>query len=193
MHRRRPKRVRGLNRLRGLLPSSTWAAVEARRQRWFDDRFLGDRAARRVLNAYQYYRAFRTLGLQFDVVESPGASLELFFGLFRPAALVVHLHTPAGFELALEREHPGWRARLANEIDRTSANRANVLTSGSRMMVQTLRNNGWLDSVEPMVVPLTMDTAPWSVIPSVKDTAPVVLTIGRLEFRKAPEVLVERE
>lgn len=36
-----------------------------------------------------------------------------------------------------------------------------------------------------------MDTAPWSALPSVRETAPVVLTIGRLEFRKAPEVLVE--
>ena len=166
-------------------------AFDAQRRGWRGERFQADRATRRVFNAYQYHRAFRRLGLQFDVVESPGMSLELFFGLLRPTALVVHLHTPLGLELMLERGHLSWRARIADGVDRFSARRANVLTSGSHMMVRALQDRGWLDSDEPWVVPLTMDAAPWSALPSVRETAPVVLTIGRLEFRKAPEVLVE--
>lgn len=190
-HRRRPRRVRGLRHVQRALPGRAWSALESWRQErlrtWFDS----DSVKRRVINAYHYYDAYRRLGTYFDVVESPGSSLDLFFGLLRPTALVVHLHTPVGFGLLLEREHLRPSVRLVDRLDRTSACRANVLTSGSRMMVQALRKSGWLDSNEPLIVPLTIDPSRWSSLPLVHDTAPMVLTVGRLEFRKAPEVLVE--
>jgi glycosyltransferase involved in cell wall biosynthesis len=191
VHRARPMRARGLDRIRRVLPPRTRAALDTRRRTWVTERFQADRVMRRVINAYQYHRAFRGLGLQFDVVESPGMSLELFFGLLRPTPLVVHLHTPPGLELMFEQGHLSWRARVADEVDRFSARRADVLTSGSHMMVDALRDRGWLAADEPRVIPLTIDAAPWSVVPSVRDTAPVVLTVGRLDARKAPEVLVE--
>jgi glycogen(starch) synthase len=190
-HRRRLRRVRGLRYIQRALPAPAWSVLES----WRHERLLGwfdsESVKRRIINAYHYYDAYRRLGTYFDVVESPGLSLDLFFGLLRPTALVVHLHTPVGFELLLEREHLGPRVSFANWLDRTSALRANVLTSGSRMMVQALRKSGWLSSNEPLIVPLTIDPSRWSSLPSAHDTAPVVLTVGRLEFRKAPEVLVE--
>jgi glycogen(starch) synthase len=190
-HRRRPRRVRGLRHVQRALPGPAWRAIESWRQERLSSWFDSDSVRRRVIEAYHYYDAYRRLGTHFDVVESPGLSLDLFFGLLRPTALVVHLHTPVGFEWWLESKHLGPRARLAIWLDRTSASRANVLTSGSRMMVQALRRAGWLDSNEPLIVPLTIDTSRWSSLPSARDTSPVVLTVGRLEFRKAPEVLVE--
>jgi glycogen(starch) synthase len=191
LHRRRPPRIRGFRRILRWVSEPAYTTVESWRKKWFRNRFQPDSVTRRLIYAYQYFRAYRGLEMHFDVVESPGLSLELFFGLLRPTPLVVNLHTPVGFELTLERGHLGRGARLANELDRASAFRANLLTSGSRTMVQTLRNSGWLDSHEPWVVPLTMDSSPWSSLPSAHETAPVVLTVGRLDFRKAPEVLVE--
>lgn len=151
VHRGRRVRARSLDRLRRVLPSRMRDALDARRRRWTGERFRADRATRRVVNAFQYHLVFRRLGRQLDVVESPGMSLELFFGLLRPTALVVHLHTPPGLELMLERGHLSWRARVADGVDRFSARRANVLTSGSHMMVHALRDHGWLDSDEPWV------------------------------------------
>jgi glycogen synthase len=191
LHRRRPPQVRGVRHLLRWVSKPAYATVESWRKKWFRNRFQPDSVMRRVIYAYQYFRAYRGLGTNFDVVESPGLSLDLFFGLLRPTPLVVNLHTPPGFELTLERGHLGTGARLANGLDRASAFRANLLTSGSRSMVQTLRNSGWLDSHEPWVVPLTMDPSLWSALPSALETAPVVLTVGRLDFRKAPDILVE--
>lgn len=191
VHRRRTLRVRGFRHILRWVSRASSNKVESWRRKWNDDRFRSENIVRRVLNAYQYYHAHRGLGTQFDVVESPGLSIELFFGLLRPVPLVVNLHTPPGFERSLEGRLAGPGTRLALELDRSSAFRANLLTSGSRLMVQTLRNSGWLDSREPWVVPLTMNMSGWSSLPSARDAGPVVLTVGRLDYRKGPELLVE--
>jgi glycosyltransferase involved in cell wall biosynthesis len=191
LHRRRTLRVRGFRHVLRWASDTALPTVQSWSRDWNRQRFQSQNVLRRVLNAFQYYHAYRGLRTRFDVVESPGLSLELFFGLLQATPLVVNLHTPPGFERTLERGALRLGARLANELDRASAFRANLLTSGSRSMVQTLRNSGWLNSHEPWVVPLTMDASTWASLPSPLDTGPVVLTVGRLDYRKAPDVLVQ--
>jgi glycogen(starch) synthase len=191
VHRRRTLRVRGLRRLQRGLPSGIARVLEQGAERWASQRFLRDRLLRRFVDAVSYYREYRRLGVDFDVLESPGGSVELLFGLFRTLPLVVHLLTPPVYDLKLEHGHLGWRASIADSLDRMSALRADLLTSGSRMMVEALRQEGWLDHREPWVIPLTVDPAPWLSLPSVENTRPVILVVARLEFRKAPEVLIE--
>lgn len=190
VHRRRTVRIRGYARLLRWASESAFEAVAFRRAKWNRDRWTSERPVRRIFNAYQYFHAFRRLRTRFDVVESPGLSLEFFLGLVSSAPLVVNLHTPPGFERSLEGRSLGRGARMVRALDRASAFRADVLTAGSRVMVETLRASGWLRSREPLVVPLTVDAAPWSALPSPRDAGPVVLTVGRLDHRKAPDVLV---
>ena len=148
--------------------------------------------ALRVEGAASRYREYRSLGLDFDVVEAPDWFAEgLAFSLLRSRPLVAHLHTPL---LLVGRHNPGsfhWTRdrRLAERIERLAVRRADLVTSPSHLLADGLVGEGWIDH-EPSIIRYPLDLAPWAGVQPVEESPPRILAVGRLEGRKAPEALV---
>jgi glycogen(starch) synthase len=149
--------------------------------------------ALRVEGAVTRYHEYRRLGLNFDVVEAPDWFAEgLIFALLGSRPLVVHLHTPLGLA---ERHNPKsfhWTRdrRLADRIERTAVGRGDLVTSPSRLLAQDLVHEGWVRGLEPWIIRYPLDAAAWAGLQPVENSPARVLMVGRLEGRKAPEVLV---
>jgi glycogen(starch) synthase len=149
--------------------------------------------ALRIEGAIARYREARRLGVEFDVVEAPDWFAEgLAFSLLKPRPLVAHLHTPFGL---VGRNDPGSSrpsrdGKLADRVERFAVRHADVVTSPSRLLARDLAREGWLGSHEPRIVRYPVDVGPWTGLEGAEESPPRVLAVGRLEGRKAPEVLV---
>jgi glycosyltransferase involved in cell wall biosynthesis len=147
----------------------------------------------RLEGALARYREARRLGVEFDVVEAPDWYAEgLAFALLRPRPLVAHLHTPFG---VVGRNNPGSSrstrdGRLADRIEGVAVRRADVVTSPSSLLARELARDRWLGPHEPRIVRYPIDVGPWTGLKGAGESPPRVLAVGRLEGRKAPEVLV---
>jgi glycogen synthase len=149
--------------------------------------------ALRVEGAVGRYLDYRRLRTDFDVIEYPDWFAEgLIFAALHTRPLVVHLHTPLGL---VERHNPRsfrWTPdrRLANRLERLPLRRADVITSPSLLLADDLAREGWIRGREPWIIRYPVDLAPWANVRPALDSPPRVLMVGRLEGRKAPEVLV---
>lgn len=104
--------------------------------------------------AASYALWMRLLHLRPDVVETQdGETRGLFFALRHSVPLVIYLHTPTMLDVWLMGRPLSWRGRLADRIDRLSSDRADVLTSPSQLLVDTLRRFGWLEGEVPEIIP----------------------------------------
>jgi len=144
--------------------------------------------ADRVRRVISCWAERRRLDETFDVIEIPDWMAEGL--LLRGTPMVAHLHTPIG-QTTLGSGRPITRSvRAADLIERVAVRRARMVTAPSRMLLESLR--GWLpDGLEARVVPYPVDLEQWATVPPIADGPPVVLSVGRLESRKAPEVLVD--
>ena len=128
-----------------------------------------------------------------DVVEAPDWRCDgLVFALRRSRPLVVHLHTPL---LLVGRHNPDsfrWSrdGRLAARLERLAVRRADLVTSPSRLLARDLAAEGWLRGRETRIVRYPVDLETWASLPSPDSSPPRLLVVGRLEARKAPEVVV---
>ncbi len=142
--------------------------------------------------AASYALWMRLLHLRPDVVETQdGETRGLFFALRHSVPLVIYLHTPTMLDVWLMGRPLSWRGRLADRIDRLSSDRADVLTSPSQLLVDTLRRFGWLEGEVPEIIPPPAPAGPWAEVSSALPTDPVVLVAGRQEWRKGGDVIVE--
>jgi glycogen(starch) synthase len=149
--------------------------------------------ALRLEGALARYRETRRLGVEFDVVEAPDWFAEgLALALLKPRPLVAHLHTPFG---VVGRNNPGSSrstrdGRLADWLESVAVRHADFVTSPSRLLARELARDGWLGRHEPRIVRYPIDVDPWTGLKGAEESPPRVLAVGRLEGRKAPEVLV---
>jgi glycogen(starch) synthase len=147
----------------------------------------------RLEGAFSSYLELRNLGLDIDLVEAPDWMAEgLAISLLGAHPTIVHLHTPL---LIVGRENPTsyeWSrdGRLAASVERFAVRRADLATSPSHLLAEDLAREGWLDHLELRVIRYPVDVGPWSSVPSPEAARQRVLAVGRLEARKAPEVLV---
>lgn len=135
----------------------------------------------------------RTLGVRPDVVEAPDWMAEgLVFVLAGSNPVLGHLHTPLRVILA----HSGWPrpwtvdTRLADLLERLAIRKSAIVTSPSHLLARDLAAHKWLGRRRPRIVRLGVDAHRWQGLPSAATTAPLVLAVGRLEPRKAPDVLL---
>ncbi|MCM3883364.1 glycosyltransferase family 4 protein [Frankia sp. R82] len=134
----------------------------------------------------------RQLGLHPDIIETQdGETRGLVQAMRRSHPLAIHLHCPTMLTVRLSGEPIGIKGSLADRIDRTSANRAAVVTSPSQLLVDTLRDSGWLSRREVEVIPNPFDASPWHDIGDVAETEPTIAVIGRLEAYKGVDVVLE--
>jgi glycogen synthase len=150
-------------------------------------------SAFRVEGAVACYREYLRLRVEVDVIEAPDWMAEgLVFGIRRRRPLVVHLHTPL---LIVGRTNPGsfqWTrdGRLATLVERFAVHRADLVTSPSKRLAADLVRDGWLRDGEPRIIRYPLEGKLWELLPPAESSPPRVLATGRLEARKAPEVLV---
>jgi glycogen(starch) synthase len=155
-------------------------------------RFPG--TVRRLEGAIARYREGRRLGIDFDVVEAPDWLAEgLVFGLLGRYPLVAHLHTPLAF---VERHNPAsfrWTAdaTLSDRLEQLAVRRADLATSPSRLLAEDIVASCWGGVDDPRIVRYPIDLTSWSALGGAGATPRRILAVGRLEGRKAPEVLVE--
>jgi glycosyltransferase involved in cell wall biosynthesis len=81
--------------------------------------------------------------------------------------------------------------RWASLLERFTVGRADAVTSPSELCSSSLKASGWLKRRDVEVVPHAVDWTVWETGVPVTETAPTVLFVGRIERRKAPELLVE--
>jgi len=142
--------------------------------------------------ALSYAFWMRVLDLRPDVVETQdGETRGLSIALRRSVPLVIYLHTPTMLDVRLANPALSVRGRIADRVDRLSSDRADVLTSPSQLLVDTLRRFGWLEGQIPEIIPPPAPQGPWAEVASAASTDPVVLAAGRVEWRKGGDTLVD--
>lgn len=151
-------------------------------------------AASRARGALSAWMALRRLRGSFDVIEAPEWKAEgLLLRWPRRGAVVVHLHLP--LEVARRWRQLDGRAprgvRFAEWLERRSARHADAVTATSELSRTLPGGSRWCPELSVTVVPPPMVLDAWTGTPPVEGTGPVVLFVGHLEHRKAPEVLME--
>lgn len=163
-------------------PASFWSRVVR------PDQAFRVRIQHALWSAWATWRLRR----RFDVVEAPEWKAQgLLLGLVCRRPVVVHLHLTFELEHAWNGAAPSRGQRLAHRLERWTARRATALTATSR---QTTRfPDGSLlvpdEHVEIVAPPVRVDD--WAECRPVTTTGPTILFVGRLERRKAPELLLE--
>lgn len=145
----------------------------------------------RVHHALSTLRALRRLE-PFDVIEAPEWKAQgLLVRLARRGAPIVHLHLAFELQAAWNgaRASRGWRIAFA--LERWTARLARARSATSEQTRRLPDGTTWLSDHPVEIVAPPLRAGPWPSCPPADRTAPVVLFVGRLERRKAPEVLVE--
>ncbi len=150
--------------------------------------------ASRLHAAVSAWLALRRLDVSFDAIEAPEWKAE---GWLLPACrkgpVIVHLHLAHELVRRWGREEaPGRGVRLAEWLERRSVDHAAAVTATSELSSMGPDGHRWVPSIEVTRVPPPIVPQDWSHVATVAPAAPpVVLFVGHLEHRKAPEVLLE--
>ncbi|OAA25884.1 glycosyltransferase [Frankia sp. EI5c] len=152
-----------------------------------------DSLSLRACLALSYGFWLRRSGIRPDVIETQdGETRGLFTALGRRTPLVIHLHTPTMMDVRLRDPELTRKGELADRIDRFSALRADVRTSPSQLLVDMLRNLDWLRPDSDVdVIPYPFDNTPFAEVATAEHTGPNLVVVGRLEWRKGLDVLLE--
>jgi glycosyltransferase involved in cell wall biosynthesis len=147
-------------------------------------------AAIRVRTALGCLLQARRLGFEPDVVHMPDWMAEgLFVAWMGRWPTVANLATP----LHMTARHNGapltWDIRFGDALERLSVRGATRVATTSALLAGDLA--AWLGSRPVAIVPPPVDGAMWGGLPAAGDAPPVVLAVGRIEPRKAADVLVE--
>jgi glycosyltransferase involved in cell wall biosynthesis len=145
----------------------------------------------RIYWAISHLLAGRSLARSFDIVESPEfGACGVLLPIGAAQALVVRIHTPVAVEAPFYSGPVHHDVRLSDWLERAVVRRATTLTAATRWLPSSLRERGWLPDRDVHLVRNPTDFDFWRQAVPVLETGPVVLAVGRVEPRKAPEVLV---
>lgn len=150
--------------------------------------------ASRLQAALSARSGLRRLGEHFDVIEAPEWKAEgLLLQRCRRGPVVIHLHLP--YELVRRwdrRPLRRWRGeQMAEWLERRTALASAAITATSQLSRLGPEGQRWLPDRAVAIVPPPLVVEEWSACAPIEATGPVVLFIGHLERRKAPEVLLD--
>jgi glycogen synthase len=132
----------------------------------------------------------RRLG-KFDVIEYPNWQGDgLLRSFFPDCPVVCTLHSSfaqIAHVLASNRRD----AACTSWLERLAVNRASYVATSSSLMAAEARELEWRKGEEIEIVERPVEWRRWSHIPSAEAAPPKALFLGRMEPRKAPEILVE--
>jgi glycosyltransferase involved in cell wall biosynthesis len=137
--------------------------------------------------------------LNLDLLEAPEfLGLTAFLSLVKPPRLrvVVRLHTCSSIvrhlnktKAASLKEHLQWKLR--DRLEKRSILTADAVTAVSSAIVEETRRALRLTRSDFQVVPNSVNDSAFSPAEGIKETdSPMVLFIGRLEWRKGPDLLI---
>jgi glycosyltransferase involved in cell wall biosynthesis len=154
------------------------------------------------------YVEFKRLGIDVDVIESstyPRSTL--LFALFQPRPLVLTAHLPGWRQIIEYLGHEAYIDQndavsetplrifqtLSDAATAYQARRAAALTVPSRLVAEAYKYTPVYSNMtsEFHVVPFSISPDPWRSVADVQSNGTVVLQVGSLEPRKAPETLVD--
>ena len=136
------------------------------------------------------WREARDLGVDFDVVDAPHYRAEgLFTTLFGPWPTVARIHTAVLAELPYHALLRRRDARLAGRLEGVALSRATAATCSTTKLLVDMRALGMhvRDDVHIVRHPVGLD----GVLSPVEVTGRSILVVGRIQRRKAPEVLIQ--
>jgi glycosyltransferase involved in cell wall biosynthesis len=161
---------------------------------WIWERLVRPRQTSRVRLHHAASGAWALLRTRrrFDVVEAPEWKAQgLLLRLVRRGRVVVHVHLPLELEQAWNGAPSSPGQRLSHRMELATARLAHARTSTSRQTLRRPDGTTWLPERDVTVVAPPLDLDRWSACRPVSDATPrTVLCVGRLERRKAPELLV---
>lgn len=168
VHVRRLHRVRGMRRV-----------------------FRSPRSALALELALSCWRETKRLGIPFDVVEVPDFRAEGFLlTLLRKQAVVVRIHTRNAIEVEYEGVRPGrFDLWLVTKLEGLGPRYADASTCCTAKLIGEMRSAGLDCGRSPEVI--RHPTAPRWPLPGTPARDPLVLAVGRLEPRKAPDLLIQ--
>ncbi|KPM55317.1 glycosyl transferase family 1 [Frankia sp. CcI49] len=152
-----------------------------------------DSLSLRASLAVSYGFWLRQSGIRPDVIETQdGETRGLFTALGRRTPLVIHLHTPTMMDVRMRDPELTRKGEIADKVDRFSALRADARTSPSQLLVDTLRDLDWLrPDTDVDVIPYPFENASFAEVPTAEHTGPNLVVVGRLEWRKGLDVLLD--
>jgi glycogen synthase len=132
------------------------------------------------------------LGLQPDVIETQESDTRALVCALRDVVpLVIRLHTPMALEVRLRHGRLSWRGKLADRLDRISADRAHMLVAPAPLVVDVLRRFDWIRGRDPAIVPNPFDPGIFLEVGEPDRRSDIVLVVGRIEWNKGQDVLLE--
>jgi glycogen(starch) synthase len=147
-------------------------------------------AGARLRAAVTAFHELRRLGIEPDVVQFPEWMAEgLLIARRGTVPTVVSLATPLHMTNAFSGIPSSRNSRWGDRLERTSARRATAATSTSRLLERDLA--AWLQRDDTVIIPPPVDTTAFADVPPPSRTAPVILSVGRLEHRKGLDIIVE--
>ena len=133
----------------------------------------------------------KSLG-SFDAIDFPNNWAEgCAFGFLRKRYTVCTIHTLFQQFFVPTTSSTRRDLRWTNRLEQFTTEKAQVAVTSSSLMEQKLRALGWLRKREVVIIPRPVDWQRWEHVPEASKTPPTALFVGRIEPRKAPELLVE--
>lgn len=147
----------------------------------------------RIILGLSNFVSVRKLRIPFDVIEYPEWGAEgWLLSLARRIPAVAHLHTGLTIASRYAGHHSIRRdLRFGCAMERISVQRADVVTTGSELLAKDMCAAGWLAEARMRIIPCPIDWRRWAAPAPASETPPEVLFCGRIEERKAPEILVD--
>jgi glycosyltransferase involved in cell wall biosynthesis len=149
------------------------------------------KAGNRLYQIVAHLLEHELLGGGFDIIESPEfRACGLLLAFTGTCPVVVRLHTPLVVEADSDPGLDPVDVRLSDMLEQALVRQATMLTAATHWLPQQLRERGWLDNVPVQIIRNPVELDRWVRATPVEATEPIVVGVGRLEPRKAPETLV---
>ena len=143
--------------------------------------------------AVSTYLAYRRLSIDFDIIEYPEWLAEgLFFPLLQKKPTVAHLHTSLALNTQIGGLKEGVPGRFAAFLEGMSVGRADVITSPSQALLDWTTKRFRLRNHRAVIIPHPFPIGQQTPTPAPLEDFPEseILFVGRMQFKKNPEVIV---
>ncbi|MGH9029739.1 MAG: glycosyltransferase family 4 protein, partial [Acidimicrobiales bacterium] len=152
---------------------------------------------RRVVNeragvALSFPFELARLRRRFDLIHAPEfMAPTLLLPPTRRTAVVVRLSTPTIVTFESNASPVDMRVLAADRLERWAVRRSDVVAAPNSLLVDHLRERGWLRHEKVVFAPTPVNLDAWSGLRPPDEAGPTILAVGRVEHNKGPDLVVE--